>query len=95
MEQNAIGFPNSMYLHVRPYTPCFGFGYEGIGSAPTMWPPMYDPLGNPTTRLKPIPGIAQARIIINYEEFSMKTMIISKESTTLRCHKSFLPKNIP
>jgi hypothetical protein len=36
MEQNVIGFPNSIYLHVGPYTPYFGFGYEGIGSAPTI-----------------------------------------------------------
>jgi hypothetical protein len=27
MEQNVIGFPNSMYLHVGPYTPYFGFSY--------------------------------------------------------------------
>jgi hypothetical protein len=27
MEQNVIGFPNSMYLHVGPYTPYFGSGY--------------------------------------------------------------------
>jgi hypothetical protein len=28
MEQNSVGFPNSMYFHVRPYMPNFGFGYE-------------------------------------------------------------------
>jgi hypothetical protein len=29
---------------------------------------MSNPLGNPTTRLKPILGIAQARIVINCKE---------------------------
>jgi hypothetical protein len=29
MEQNLVGFPNSMYLHVGPYTPYFGYGYRG------------------------------------------------------------------
>jgi hypothetical protein len=28
MEQNPIGFPHSIYLHVRPFTPKFGFGYR-------------------------------------------------------------------
>jgi hypothetical protein len=36
MEQNPIGFPNSMYLHIGPYTPYFGFGYKGIRSVRTM-----------------------------------------------------------
>jgi hypothetical protein len=36
MEQNLVSFPNSMYPHVGPYTPYFGFGYEGIRRAPTM-----------------------------------------------------------
>ncbi len=31
MQQNPIGFPNSMYPHVGPHTPYFGFGYKGIG----------------------------------------------------------------
>ncbi len=52
MEQNPIGFPNSMYLHVGPYTPYLGFGYEGIGGVPTMWPSMPDPLTNPTMSRK-------------------------------------------
>jgi hypothetical protein len=29
MEQNLMGFPNSMYPHVGPYTPYFGYGYGG------------------------------------------------------------------
>jgi len=36
MEQNLVGFPNSMYPYVGPYTPYFGFGYGGIGGVPTM-----------------------------------------------------------
>jgi hypothetical protein len=27
MDQNPIGFPNSMYLHVGPYTTYFGSSY--------------------------------------------------------------------
>jgi hypothetical protein len=57
MEQNLVGFPNSMYPHVGPYTPYFGFGYKGIGGVPTMWPPMSDPLTNLTTSPKPILAI--------------------------------------
>jgi hypothetical protein len=48
IEQNSIGFPHSMYLHVGPYTPYFGSGYDGISSTPTMWPPMSNPLTNLT-----------------------------------------------
>ncbi len=44
VEQNLVGFQNSMYLHIGPYTPYFGSSYEGIKSDPTMWPPMSDPL---------------------------------------------------
>jgi hypothetical protein len=54
MEQNLIGFLNSMYSCVRPFTTYFGFGYEGIGSACTMWSPMFNPLTNPITQPKPI-----------------------------------------
>jgi hypothetical protein len=36
MEQNPIGFANSMYPLVRPYTLYFGFSYEGVGGVPTM-----------------------------------------------------------
>ncbi len=46
MEPNLVGFPNSMYPHVGPYTPYFGFGYGGIKGVPTMWPPMSNPLAN-------------------------------------------------
>jgi hypothetical protein len=31
-----VGFPNSMYLRVGPYTPHFGFGYGGVRCVPTM-----------------------------------------------------------
>jgi hypothetical protein len=57
MDQNLVGFPNSMYLHVGPYTPYFGFGYEGVKGVPTMWPPMSDPLANLTASQKPVPRI--------------------------------------
>jgi hypothetical protein len=36
IEQNSIGFPNSMYPYVGPYTPYFGSSYRGIESVPTM-----------------------------------------------------------
>jgi hypothetical protein len=58
MEQNPIGFPNSMYPHVGPYTPYFGFEYGEIKNAPTMWPPMFDPLLNLISPPKLILGIA-------------------------------------
>jgi hypothetical protein len=47
-----------MYPHVGPYTPYFGFGYEGIRRAPTMWPPMSNPLVNPMVPPKLILGFA-------------------------------------
>jgi len=43
MEQNPIGFPNSMCPHVGPCTPYFGFGYGGIRSAHKMWLPISNP----------------------------------------------------
>jgi hypothetical protein len=49
MEKNLVIFPNSMYPHVEPYTPYFGFGNGDIGSVPTMWPSMSNPLANPIT----------------------------------------------
>jgi hypothetical protein len=49
IEQNPVGFPNSMYHHVGPYTPYFGSDYRGIKSVLTMWPPMFDPLVKPIT----------------------------------------------
>jgi len=81
-----------MYFHVGPYTPYFGFGYMGMGSALIMWPPISNPLTNPITPPKPILRIAQAGIVINCEE-QMRMMIILKENITLGCHKSFLLKN--
>ncbi len=78
MEQNLVGFPNSMYLHFGPYTPYFGSSYEGIMSVPTIWPPMSNPLANPMTPLKPILGIAQAEIVLDCKELWMRMMIILK-----------------
>jgi len=47
-----------MYPHVVLYTPYFGFGNGDIGSVPTMWPSISNPLVNPIAPLKPILGIA-------------------------------------
>jgi hypothetical protein len=48
IEQNLVGFPNSMYRHVgcRPY---FGSSYRGIGNVFIVWPSMFDPLVKSTT----------------------------------------------
>jgi hypothetical protein len=43
IEQNLVGFPNSMYHHVG-CTPYFGSGYRGIGCVFIVWPSMFDPL---------------------------------------------------
>jgi hypothetical protein len=59
---------NSMYPHVRPYTPYFGFGYGGIGGVPTMWPLMSNPSANPTSSPKPISIIIQVGIVTNHME---------------------------
>ncbi len=70
MEQNPIGFPNWMYPHVGPCTPYFDFGYGGIKSVPTMWPPISDPLINLIAPPKLVMGIAQVGIVTNCKEFS-------------------------
>jgi hypothetical protein len=49
MEQNPLGFPNSMYPHVGTYTPYFDYGYRGIGNVLIVWSLDADPLTNPTT----------------------------------------------
>jgi len=61
IEQNLIGFPNSMFFHVepyRPYRPYFGYGYSGLGIVPAMLPPMFSPFTNITIAPKPILGVA-------------------------------------
>jgi hypothetical protein len=68
MDQNPVGFPNSMYPHVGTYTPYFGFGYGGIGRVPIVWPPMFNPLANPITPPQPVWGIAQTRVVIYHKE---------------------------
>jgi hypothetical protein len=68
MDQNPVGFPNSMYPHVGTYTPYFGSGYGGIGRAPIVWPPMFNPLVNPTTPPQPVLGIAQTGVVTNHKE---------------------------
>ncbi len=90
MEHNLVGFPNSMYIHVRPYTSYFGFGYRGIGSVPTMWPPMFDPLTNPTTPSKSISRITQARFVTDRREPSDEEKNYSK-----RKHSPRMPQIIP
>ncbi len=52
MEKNLVGFPNSMFFHVGPYTPYFGPHYGGKGSVLVMWFPIFDPLVNITTPTK-------------------------------------------
>jgi hypothetical protein len=90
MEKNPIGFPNSMYLHVGPYTPYFGYGYGGIGSVPTMRPPMSDPLANPRHHQKPILGIAQDGIVTNREDPSNE----DKDYTSKK-HKPKMSQIVP
>jgi hypothetical protein len=68
MEQNLVGFPNSMYPYVGPYTPYFGFGYVGIKGVPIMWPPMSNPLVNPMASPKLVSGITQIEIVTNCRE---------------------------
>jgi hypothetical protein len=68
MEQNLVSFQNSMYPHVGTYIPYFGFSFSGIGSAPTMWPLMSNPLLNLMAPPKPILGVAQIEIVIDREE---------------------------
>jgi hypothetical protein len=36
MDQNIVGFPNLMYIHVGPYTPYFGYDHGGIMGVLTM-----------------------------------------------------------
>jgi len=68
MEQNPVGFPNSVFLHVGPYTSYFCSSYDGIGSVFVMWPPMSNPLINITTSPKLVLGVAQVEIVTNHRE---------------------------
>jgi hypothetical protein len=43
--------------------PYFGFSLRSIGGLPTMWPPMLDPLTNPTISPKLVQGIVQVGIV--------------------------------
>jgi hypothetical protein len=90
IEQNPIGFPNSMYPHVGPCTPYFGFGYGGIGSVPTMWPPIFNPLVNFITPLNQVLGIAQARIVTNCKDPSDENKDYFK-----RKHNTRTPQIVP
>ncbi len=90
MEHNSINFPNSMYFHVRPYTLYFGFGYGGIGSVFTMWPPMSNPLTNPTTPSKSVSRIAQTRLVIDRKE-----PLDEEKNYSKRKHNPRIPQIIP
>lgn len=57
-----------------------------------MWPPMFNPLINPTTSPKLVSGIAQARIITDYKEPSDEDKDYFEKNTTLRCHELFVQK---
>jgi hypothetical protein len=58
MQQNLIGFPNSIFPHVRPYTPYSCSNYNGIGSVLAMWSPMFNLVANIIAPLKPVLGVA-------------------------------------
>jgi hypothetical protein len=47
-----------MFPFVGPYPTFFGFGYNGMGSVPTMWPLMFGPFVNIIVAPKPVPGVA-------------------------------------
>jgi hypothetical protein len=68
MEQNPIGFPNSMYFYVGPYTPYFSSSYKGIRGVPTMWPLTSNHLTNPMISLKLVSRIVQVGIITDHGE---------------------------
>ncbi len=68
IEQNLIGFPNSMCFHVEPYRPYFGYGYSGLGIVPAMLPPMSSHFTNITIAPNPILGVAQAKVVIDNGE---------------------------
>jgi hypothetical protein len=68
IEQNLIGFPNSIFLHVGPYRPYFGSGYSDMGSVPTMWLPISSPSTNITRTPNPIFKVAQAKVVIDNGE---------------------------
>lgn len=87
MEQNSVGFSNSMYLHVGFYTSYFGYGYKGIRNVPIMWPPISNPLTNPTTSLKLVSRIAQVGIVKDCGEPSNETKDYSK-----RKHNPKMPR---
>jgi hypothetical protein len=68
MEQNLVGFPNSILLYVGPYITYFGVSYDGIGSAHVLWPLMFDCVTNIMAPPHPILGVAQVGIVTNHRE---------------------------
>jgi len=79
-----------MYPHVGPCTPYFDFGYGGIKSVPTMWPPISDPLINLIAPPKLIMGIAQVGIVTNCKEFSNEN-----KDYFLKKHNTKMPRIVP
>ncbi len=55
-----------------------------------MWPPMFNPLVNPTTSPKPISRIAQVKIVTDYEEPSNEDKDYFE-----RKHNSRMPQIFP
>jgi hypothetical protein len=68
MEQNPVGFPNSICLHVGPYSPYFCVSYDGIGSAHVLWPLMFDHVTKIMAPPHSILGVAQVGIVANHGE---------------------------
>ncbi len=87
MEKNLVGFPNSMFFHVGPCTPYFGPNYGGKGSVLVMWLPTFDPLVNIMTPPKPILGLAQTLIIIDYGE-----LLDEDDDSSKRKHNPRMPQ---
>ncbi len=68
IEQNLIGFPNSMCFHVETYRPYFGYGYSGLGIVLAVLPPMSSHFTNITIAPNPILGVAQAKVVTDNGE---------------------------
>jgi hypothetical protein len=90
MEQNLVGFPNSMFLHIGPYIPYFGFGYSGIGSVFIMWPPMSNPFANIMAPPKLVLGVAQIGVVTNHEE-----PLNEDNDSSKRKHNPRMPQIVP
>jgi hypothetical protein len=92
IEQNLVGFPNSIHPYVGPYTSYFGFSYGGMGSALIIWPLMSDPLTNLTAPPKLILGVTQVGIVIDCGEPLDEENDSSKRKHNLRMPRIVLTK---